>query len=92
MTFDLVRISCTKDDRGNVVYRSFIQLGGRAATRVFRDRGQMVEVLRRILATQRREHPRIDDALVNIESGSQQFSSDIALDLTAEQARLLGWM
>ena len=92
MTFDLVQISHGKDDRGRDVYRSFVQLGGRAAARMFADRTEMIETLRRILETQKREILSLNDLLNRIENGSHRFSGEAALDLTTDQARSLGWI
>lgn len=93
MTFDLVRISRTKDDRGNDVYRSFVQSDGRAGTRLFKDREEMIETVRQILAKQERDgFPPAKYLFDWIETGSFQFSGRSALDLTTEQAKSLGWV
>lgn len=75
----------------NGSYRSMIQFGRLARHKTFQSKDEMLEVLNGILATQKRDQ-RITDAMMeNIKEGSFDFIEDNALELTVEQAQLLGW-
>ena len=91
MTFDVVWITHTKNELGRDEYRAFAEFDGRTGTRFFTDKEELVETMREILKTQTFAFPSPDELLEKIESGSLQFFGANALDLTTEQAKLLGW-
>lgn len=92
MTFDLVWITHEIGENGGDEYRAFAHFDGRAGTRMFADRDELAATLRTILESQRSAHLSPEELLERIEAGSLQFSGANALDLTTEQAKLLGWV
>jgi hypothetical protein len=94
----MVQLRAIRHPDGGLLYASDIveREDGRLATRLFEDEAEFISTLEGILSKQKTQRNFRRDILPKLhEAHLQQWHSndhpDNLIDLTAEQARLLGW-